>query len=292
MNWPITTISRTDKKFPKRLAQIHDAPEILYCRGNIKLLGSSCFGVIGTRAMTSYGKEAAERLTCELSAQGLTIVSGLALGIDSVAHRAALDTGGATIAVLGGGIDDKTIQPTAHRQLSNNILERDGLLISEYPAGYPPDKWTFPQRNRIISGLSIGVLVVEADEESGSLITAKCALDQNRDVFAIPGNIFSPRSKGTNLLIQQGAKLVLSANDILQEYGQEPLIRSSATSISTQNPTEQKILAILREAGTLHIDGMIAAINCSAPEALAAVSTLEIHGIIKHTGNGNYRLCN
>lgn len=241
--------------------------------------------------MTSYGKEAAERLTRELSAHGLTIVSGLALGIDSVAHCSALDADGATIAVLGGGVDDKTIQPMAHRPLASKILEHSGLLVSEYPAGYPPDKWTFPKRNRIISGLSIGVLIVEADEESGSLITAKCALDQNRDVFAVPGNIFSPRSRGANLLIQQGAKLVSSANDILQEYGQEPLIKAQAASVSTQNPTEQKILAILRETDTAHIDAMIATIRCSAPEALAAVSTLEIRGIIKHTGNGNYRLC-
>ncbi len=291
--WPTITIARTDKRYPQRLVQIHDAPDVLYCRGNIELLGSSCFGVIGTRTMTPYGKEATERITYELAARGFTVVSGLALGIDAVAHRTTLDAGGATIAVLGGGVDDESIHPTSHQPLARRILECHGLLVSEYPVGFVPRPSTFPQRNRIISGLSVGVLVVEADEKSGSLITAKLALDQDRDVFAVPGSIFSPRSRGTNSLIQQGAKLITCARDILIEYGRQGELDLARTAdVSTQSPTEAKILAILRESDAIHIDTLIATIGCSAPEALAAVSVLELRGIITHAGNGTYRLCN
>ncbi len=287
--WPVTTIRKSDAQYPPLLAQVHDAPDTLYCRGNTALLASRCFGVVGTRAMTSYGKDAATRLAGELSGAGFTIVSGLALGIDAIAHRTALDASGPTVAVLGGGVDDASIHPLSNVPLAKRILESGGLVVSEYPVGFTPRPSTFPQRNRIISGLSVGVLVVEADEQSGSLITAKCALDQNRDVFAVPGSIFSQRTRGTHLLIQQGAKLVTSVRDILDEYGQQGELDIATADVSTQNPTEARILAILRESGAAHIDQLIAAVGCSAPEALAAVSMLELRGAVKHAGDGTYR---
>jgi len=217
----IKTISPSDANYPKLLGEIHDPPKILYFRGDVSLLHSPCLGVVGTRKLSLYGKEVTEYFVTQLVQNGFTVVSGLALGIDAVAHRTALKTKGNTIAVLGTGIDDKSIYPKDHIQLIHEILENRGLIISEYKPGTGGSKWTFPARNRIISGLSYGVVVVEADYKSGALITAKCALDQNRDVFAIPGNVFSQKSNGTNMLIQNGAKLVHAPCDILEEYEQQ-----------------------------------------------------------------------
>ncbi len=290
MNYPIITIDRKHKNYPKPLLEIHDSPEILYCRGNLKLLNSACFSVVGTRKLTSYGKEAARLITGELARNGFTIVSGLALGIDAVAHKAALDCDAKTIAVLGTGIDDRGIYPETNFGLAQEILKKGGLIISEYSIGTPGLKHQFPERNRIISGLSVGVLIVEADKKSGSLITAECALDQNRDVFAVPGSIFSSKSIGPNTLVQKGAKLVTSANDILEEYGQNPqLFEAKKITLSTKDPIQIKILDILDIKGPVPADEIIRESGEETQKVTTALSMLEIGGYIKITGEGKYQ---
>lgn len=286
----IEKIKKNNKLFPSLLREIHDCPEQLYCRGNIELLNNNCFAVVGTRKLTSYGKETATMLTKELS-HYFTIVSGLALGIDAVAHRAALDACGKTIAVLGSGVDDANIYPNTNFRLAMDILANGGLIISEYAPGTHATEFTFPQRNRIISGLSKGTLVVEADKESGSLITANLALDQNRDVFAIPGSIFSSKSLGPNKLIQGGAKLIMSAGDILEEYNKNPeLFDKQKITISTENPVEKKILAILNENGQLHVDEIIRKSGEETSVIVSALSMMEIRGAIENIQNFFYKL--
>jgi len=288
----ITQIKLVDKNYPIMLAEIADPPKQLYCRGNLELLNSECFGIVGTRKLTSYGKEAARELTRDLiNSGGFTIVSGLAMGIDAVAHQAALDAGGKTIAVLGGGVSDANIGPKINLPLAKNILKNDGLLISEYSDDEEIFSVNFAMRNRIISGLSRGVLVVEADEKSGALITAHCALDQNRDVFAVPGNIFSSKSIGPNALIKKGAKLVTSGQDILDEYGYNlRLFNGKNNNISTKNPVEQSIIAILENRGESSTDEIIADLpNLNISGILSSLSTLEINGLVKQSGNGKYR---
>ncbi len=221
---------------------------------------------------------------------GFVIVSGLALGIDAVAHQATLDCGGKTIAVLGGGVSDKDIGPQTNLPLAQNILGNDGLLISEYPDGQQIFPANFAVRDRIVSGLSKGVLVIEAPEKSGALITANCAIDQNRDVFAVPGNIFSSNSFGPNSLIKKGAKLVTSAQDILDEYGSNlKLFEEEKSVVSTKDPVQKIILAILDKNGAVFIDEIIRESELETSKVIAALSVLEIKGLIKNTGNGKYR---
>jgi DNA processing protein len=204
----------SDAAYPARLREIFDPPIVLFARGRLDLLQSILLGVVGTRRPTAYGTAAAERLAADLAQAGLAIVSGMARGIDTAAHRAALDVGGDTVAVFGCGVD--LIYPAENRKLALEIAEK-GLIISEFPMGSPAYPQNFPIRNRIISGVGVGVLVVEGAQYSGSAITAKMALDQQREVFAVPGNITSKMSWGPNLLIKQGAKLVQEWNDVLVE---------------------------------------------------------------------------
>lgn len=291
---PIKQISTEESGYPKLLSQITDPPSKLYCRGNLDLLNSECFAVVGTRRLTSYGKEAAQKITAGLVQAGFTIVSGLAMGIDAVAHQATLDNGGKTIAVLGGGVDDNNIGPKINFGLSMNILKNNGLIISEYPEGFNPNERTFPQRNRIISGLSRGVLIIEAGEGSGALITAKCALDQNRDVFAVPGSIFSSKSLGPNDLIKKGAKLTTSVQDIIDDYGYNLKLLDSPvggekTTISVKNPVENNILAILEDKVEISADEIISYLPTeNTSDILSSLSMLEISGLIKKTSNGKY----
>lgn len=212
----IRQISIKDKIYPKILKAIPTAPKVLFYKGEIKP-DEICLAIVGARSCTPYGKQAALEMSASLAEAGLTIVSGLAQGIDTCAHLAAVRNNKRTIAVLGTGLDEKSIYPKENIQLARKIIEKGGCLISEYPAGTKAAQFTFPRRNRIISGLSIGVLVVEAKERSGSLITANYAFLQKRKIFAIPGPIYSPISKGTNRLIKQGARLVDEVDDILKE---------------------------------------------------------------------------
>ena len=290
MSWPIIQVNFEEENFPKLLSQIHNPPKRLYCRGNISLLNSSCLAVVGTRKLTSYGREIAQQIVRDLANNGFTIVSGLALGIDAVVHQATIDYGGKTIAVLGGGVGDKNIGPKTNFPLAQNILKNDGLLISEYSDEESIQAFNFAVRDRIISGLSLGVLVVEADEKSGALITANCALDQNRDVFAVPGSVMSPKSAGPNTLIQSGAKLVMNAYDIINEYRENlQLFSDKKKSVLIKNPTERKIVDLLDEHGILFVDDIIRKSNIETSLISVSLSMLEIRGIIKNMGNGKYR---
>ena len=290
MNWPIVEVNHGKESFPKLLSQIHDPPKQLYCRGNVSLLNGSCLAVVGTRKLTSYGREIAQQIVRDLANNGFTVVSGLALGIDAIVHQATLDCGGKTIAVLGGGGGDKKIGPRTNFPLAQNILKNDGLLVSEYSDNEKIFASNFAVRDRIISGLSLGVLVIEADEKSGALITAKCALDQNRDVFAVPGSVLSPKSAGPNTLIQNGAKLVMNAYDIINEYHENlQLFPEKKKNILTKNPTERKIVDLLEEHGILFVDDIIRKSGMETSAISVSLSMLEIRGIIKHLGNGKYR---
>ena len=220
----IDLITIQDKNYPKLLKEIYAPPALLYIKGNLEPNDKISIGIVGTRNPSSYGNQITPLITKDLSNFGLTIISGLAKGIDTLAHQATLNANGRTIAVLGTGIDKKSIYPAINIQLAEEITHK-GALISEFPIGTQPAAQNFPQRNRIISGLSLGVLVIEASEKSGSLITARNALEQNRDVFAIPGNVFSINSLGPNKLIKMGAKLVSQANDIIEELNLSTLTK-------------------------------------------------------------------
>lgn len=289
-NYPVTTLQPDSNDWPRLLSQISDPPKKLYCRGNLSLLNSSCFAVVGTRKLTSYGRETAQQIVRELANNEFTIVSGLALGIDAVAHQTTLDCGGKTIAVLGGGVGDKNIGPRTNFPLAKNILKNGGLIISEYSDQEITRAVNFAIRDRIISGISVGVLVVEADVKSGALITAKCALDQNRDVFAVPGSVLSPKSAGPNTLIQNGAKLVMSSYDIISEYHENlQLFSEKKKKALTRNPTEEKIVDLLDEQGILFVDDIIRRSGVEASAISVSLSMLEMRGIVKHLGNGKYR---
>jgi len=295
--YEIQKIEKSDERYPKLLSQISDPPSVLYCRGNLNLLNKTSFAVVGTRKLTSYGREACEKITTDLAMAGFTIVSGLALGIDSIAHRAALDAKGKTIAVLGSGVGDETIYPKTNYPLARDILNKEGLIISEYEPGTHATEFTFPKRNRIISGLCHGTLVVEADEKSGSLITARQALDQNRDVFAVPGSIFSRQSLGANALIRRGAKAVSSAQNILEEYEHQPELKlnffnQDEKDISTQDPARRKILDILKNSGDASVDELITKSEFEASEVLSALTMLEMKGLVVEKTRGCYRLIN
>ena len=277
MSYPIAEIKISSKDYPKLLAQIDDPPKQLYCRGNIKLLNSFCIGVVGTRKLTDYGKKATERIVSELADHNLTIVSGLAMGIDAVAHRNSLDNNLPTIAVLGSGVDDRRIYPGANFPLATDIMKNKGLIVSEYKEGTPGLRHHFPARNRIISGLSKGVLIIEAPEKSGAMITTRFATEQNRDVFAIPGNIFSLNSRGPNMLIQKGAKPVFSGQDILGAYYQNLELKlEQSNTISTTHPIEKKILDILDDKGELSGDQIISLSQLEPSQAIATLSMLEL----------------
>lgn len=275
--FPIIAIPKDDERYPDLLRRIADPPDVLYCRGNIALLHSFCLAIVGTRKMSEYGAKAAADIAGNVALSGMTVVSGLALGIDAVAHRATLDAAGSTIAVLGSGIDDANVGPPSNRPLARRILEHGGCIVSEYPAGMSAHPGTFPRRNRIISGISHGVLVVEAARQSGSLITARCALEQDRDVFAIPGSIYWPTSAGTNWLIAQGARPIASATDIRDHYQlrQETL---PTIAVSTDDSLQAGILAMVRTEGPMHIDAIVAAAHAEPARVMTAVAFLVLRG--------------
>ena len=201
--------------YPRRLKEIDQPPPVLYLRGDLLPADEWAVAIVGTRRITAYGRQVTEEVATTLARSGVTVVSGLARGVDSVAHKAALDAGGRTIAVLGSGVD--VIYPSEHRSLAERMIA-SGAILSDYPVGTAPDGVNFPPRNRIISGLSLAVIVVEAGQKSGALITAEFAAEQGRDVFAVPGNINAPQSAGCNALIQQGARPLLQARDVLEAW--------------------------------------------------------------------------
>lgn len=280
----IEIVTITDRSYPTPLKHIPDPPFLVYVKGNKAVLKNNCFAIVGTRNLTEYGKRVTPVIAGQLAQAGFTIVSGLARGIDGLAHQAAVENKAPTIAVLGGGINNYTIV-WENRRLASDILKTGGAVISEYPLELHGSKISFPQRNRIISGLSKGVLVVEADEKSGALITARCALEQNRDVFAVPGSIFSSKSKGPNNLIRAGAKAVTTAVDILTEYNFEsnilPLVPQAA------NELEQNILEVLSEK-TVSLDDLIRASQKPAPQVIACLMDMELENKVKNLGNNRF----
>jgi DNA processing protein len=285
----IKKISIENENYPKRLKEIKDPPKVLYCLGEIKN-EEDCFAIVGARKCTNYGKEIAYRIASDLAEAGLTIVSGFAPGIDTMAHRAAIERRKRTIAVLGTGIDEKSIYPKSNLKLIDKILENGGAIISEFEPGTHGTKYTFPQRNRIISGLSLGVLVVEARMQSGALITANYAQEQGRKVFAVPGSIFSQASRGCHFLIKNGAKLVESAEDILMELG----IRKKEVGkkeIKGETPEENLILEVLKE-GALDVEKIIEKTKLSPSKVASILSILEIEGKIKNLGGNIYAIGN
>ena len=276
----INLISIWDAGYPELLKQIYDPPIALFCRGNVELLNTKNIGIVGTRTPTSYGKEVAAEFGLELAKRGFTVTSGAAMGIDSVVHRAVLQGSGKTIAVLGCGVD--RVYPAENRPLYAEIIKQ-GLLVSEFLMGTKPDAPNFPRRNRIISGLSAGTVVVEAAERSGSLITAYFALDQNREVFAVPGSIRNRQSRGTNKLIRQGAKLIESVDDILDELGEKFRMGKSAgqqeLSIST-DPAEATILNHLSASEAIQIDDLSAISGQTTFAILGTLLQLEMKGLV------------
>jgi DNA processing protein len=273
-----------DANYPALLKEIYDPPPILYATGQLSCLQQAAIAIIGSRKPSVLGIETARRFACELASE-LTIVSGLALGIDAQAHRGCLEAGGKTIAVMGTGID--SIYPYQHRCLAHKI-RHNGLLISEFSLKTPPKAGHFPQRNRIISGLSLAILVVEAAVRSGSLITARLALEQNRDVLAIPGSLFNPQARGCHQLLQEGAKLVTSSQDIIDELGlnSKPVNRSKATP-SFDKEDENLISCVGFEITT--IDQISARSGLSFAEIACNLATLELKGIVKAVPGGYIR---
>ena len=284
----IKTISIEDKNYPKALKEIKDPPGVLYYRGEI-LPEENCFAIVGTRRFSPYGKQVALEIAGDSAEAGLTIVSGLAPGIDSFAHQAVIERGKRTIAVLGTGLDEKSIYPQSNLKLAEKILETGGCLISEYPPGTPGSNFTFPQRNRIISGLSLGVLVVEAKQKSGALITANWAKKQGRKVFAVPGPIHSLNSKGCHYLIKNGAKLVENANDILKELNLGCLKLHFKQGVVGETGEENLILEALKEEA-LDIDKIIEKTKLSAAEVASTLAILEIKGKVRNLGGNIYAI--
>lgn len=285
-NSGISWITVFDEAYPKMLAQIYDPPVVLYYKGNLTDLDNKAIAVVGTRKITGYGKVITEQFTKGLVEGGLTIVSGLARGVDSQAHLTAVAEGGKTVAVLGGGLDN--IFPPENRVLATKIAGGFGAVISEFPPDYPSLPGNFPARNRIISGLSLGVLVVEAAEDSGSLITARCALEQGREVFAVPGPVTSNLSKGPIDLIKEGARAVFSPDEILEELGiSHKSNKSNMTNLTNLSEEEKKVLAVL-ENETRHIDEIGRQLQFSSAKVSAVLLKMEISGLVQSMGAGIY----
>ena len=294
-------ISLSDPEYPPRLKEIYDPPVILFVKGSVEVLAQPGIAMVGTRHPTPYGSGMAERLSTDLAARGLVIISGLARGIDTASHRGAVAAKGKTVAVLGTGID--VMYPKENTRLTEQIVAMGGALISEFPVGTFPAPQNFPIRNRIISGMSAGVLVVEAAEYSGTRITSRLALEQNRDVYAVPGNVTNKNSWGPNTLIKQGAKLVATWEDVWEEL--PPDIQAALSSKQNESiepetaslfpdevssPHEKKILRLLKADESTHIDGLVELLEAeiSPSEIFAALFELELNGKIRQMPGKNF----
>jgi len=276
-----------DKDYPSRLKEIYDYPPVLYVRGTLLPEDEWYLAVVGTRRATAYGRQVTEEIVTDLTRSKITIVSGLAKGIDSVAHHSALEAGGRTIAVFACGLD--IVYPSENANLARRIMQQ-GALISEYPLGTKPRADHFPRRNRIMSGLSLGVLVVEARERSGAMITAHLALEQNREVFAIPGSILSPASNGTNHLIQEGAKLIRDHTDILEELNLTAVAHQM--ELKEVIPTSDTESLLLKQLGVdpTHIDEVCRSSSLPVATVSSTLAMMELKGLVKQMGTMNYVL--
>lgn len=283
----ITVLTCKDKKYPSRLKEIYDYPPVIYIRGALLPEDEWCLAVVGTRRASVYGKQVTEELVADLAQSNITIISGLARGIDTVAHKTALKSGGRSLAVFASGLD--IVYPRENANLARDIIEQ-GCIISEYPLATRPRAENFPRRNRILSGLSMGVMVVEAGETSGAMITARMALEQNREVFAIPGSILSPTSRGTNRLIQEGAKLVRDYQDILEELNLTTVTRQiEMKEILPETDTEAALLRLLHAEPT-HIDEVCRSSGLAMATVSGTLAMMELKGLVKQVGTMNYVL--
>ncbi len=273
----------TDERFPTDLKTIHQPPKILFIKGSLDSLLEPRVAIIGTRSMTSYGKQVTQELVQACARYGITIISGLALGIDGCAHQAALDANGKTIAVLGSGLDTTTIYPRQHVQLAQHIIKHGGAIVSENPIGYEAYKFDFPLRNRLISGLAQAVIVIEGAHKSGSLITAHLATEQGREVLAVPGTITSKQSQGTNSLIQKGAIPCLGIDSILETLHLEP---SRSSTLSTQDLSDEERLFLSYITSPLSIDHCARLAKLPINHVLQLISQLEIRGFIHRLDRG------
>ena len=283
----VRVVTLIDDAYPASLRQVSAPPPVLYYRGELLETDRVAVAVVGTRRVTAYGREMASRIAGDLARSGVTIVSGLARGIDGVAHQAALDAGGRTIAVLGSGVN--RVYPPEHRHLARRIMEQ-GAVLSDYSPDTPPEGVNFPPRNRIISGLSLGVVVVEAPDRSGALITVDFAADQGRDVFAVPGPATAPNSAGCNRLLREGARLVRSAEDILEDLALDR--RKEAGAIQQALPLgeeDRRLLAVLTPTPQ-HIDDLALLADASVSEVAARLMTLELQGLVRNAGAQHYTL--
>ena len=281
----IRILTWNDPEYPAHLKEIDQPPPVLYLRGELTAEDSWAVGIVGTRAATSYGRQVTEDLASALVQNGVTIVSGLARGVDAVAHNAALKAGGRTLAVLGSGVDK--IYPPEHRQLAEKITLQ-GAVISDYAPGTAPDGANFPPRNRIISGLSMAVVVIEAGETSGALITAEFALNQGRDVFAVPGMLYAPQSKGTNRLIANGARVLLSPNDVLEALDLTRNVeRREIRRAVPSDAIEAALLAAL-SAEPMYVDEIRAQLALPIEKISAALTMMELKGMVRQVGGMNY----
>jgi DNA processing protein len=295
-------LCRDDEAWPARLSEIYDPPLVLYIRGNAEALARPGIAIVGTRHPTPYGIGMAERLSCDLASRGLTILSGMARGVDTAGHRGAIKAKGKTVAVFGTGVD--VIYPRENKKIAEGILECGGALISEFPLESFAAPQNFPIRNRVISGLALGVLVVEAGEYSGTRITARCALEQSREIFAVPGNVTSRNSWGPNTLIKQGAKLTATWEDIWEELPAEvkhqlesewaPQASDEKTTSNLfgdeLSPAEKKLLSLLRQDESTHIDEIMEKLEgqVSSSEVFTALFELEMSGKVKQMAGKNY----
>lgn len=287
----IGILTFTDERYPRLLKEIPDAPMLLFVRGNYDWGNKPLISIVGSRKFTSYGEQVATRLATDLARAGYVIVSGLAFGIDSIAHQATLEAGGETLAILGSGVDEASVSPQSHLPLSRAVIN-SGALLSEYLPGTKASEGTFPARDRIIAGMTLGTVVIEAPEISGALITARLALDYNREVFAVPGSIFSPSSIGTNRLLKAGAKIVTSVQDILEELPPAPSQKNVSEKTPSHTPhglssKEEKILALLSHE-PLHVDKIMKVARLETSSANSTLTLLEIKGLIRNVGGMHY----
>ncbi|MDD5341725.1 MAG: DNA-processing protein DprA [Patescibacteria group bacterium] len=286
--YPIKTITLQDKAYPSLLKEIYHPPKILYYRGKLDEPGQYILSVVGTRKPSAYGQRVTRDLVQTIASRNILIVSGLAFGIDALAHAAAIEAGGKTWAILGSGLDQ--IYPATNRFLAEKILETGGALISDYPAGTPPLKQHFPARNRIIAGLSKGTLIVEAPDKSGALITANFALEDNREVLSVPGEIFNQNAVGTNRLIKQGARPVVDAADILEIFDLEIVPKGGRESIFQPQTQEEKIIVEVLQAGPQTVDQILEKCKLEISIINSTLSVLEMSGKIIQTEMQTYAL--
>lgn len=281
----ITVLTWEDEHYPRSLKEVEQPPPVLYVLGEITPEDEWAVALVGTRRVTAYGRQVAEETASRLASSGVTVVSGLARGVDAVAHQAALRAGGRTLAVLGSGVD--RIYPPEHRQLAEQI-KKQGAIISDYPPGTPPDAANFPPRNRIISGLSRAIVVVEAGETSGALITAAFAAEQGREVFAVPGNINSPQSKGANLLLKHGARPMLDSQDLLETLNMTAAGEQRTTrAVLPADATEAQLYSLLGSQ-PVHVDELRAQSELPIETVSATLALMELKGMVRQVGGMQY----